>query len=224
MAIRAKTVLKVLLGLLVTVLLIWGGLVAYFTTQSTWAIEELTKPVDGMVMGNPEGALTIVEIVDYRCHYCGRMNRTMKEVVELEPDIRVLIRPVAWVDDQSAPIAKFVLAVAKQGKMAELHNRILGTGTVPDLAMVKRAATEIGVDMAKAESEANSVDVEKLLDRNRKDTISAGFMGVPALIIGGWLYQPSPDALDSVNNLRLKIADSFERLKQENEKNTKGKN
>ncbi|OIN85211.1 MAG: hypothetical protein AUJ12_10115 [Alphaproteobacteria bacterium CG1_02_46_17] len=209
----AKIFLRVLLVTLGILLLGFGGLAGFATYTSNSAISSAEAPVDGMVMGNPEGSLTIVEFVDYRCHYCPIMNATLTEALDQEPNVKVIIRPVGWVDENlSKPIASFVLAAAKQGKAVELHKRLMSLASLPDLDITRSIAQSIGVDVDRAEQDAKGDDIAALLQDNQDYVLNAGFQGIPALVIGGWRYQPDEEGMRSVNGLRIKIADGQERL------------
>lgn len=213
-----RTILRVFLISVGIVLLGVGGLVGYATYLSNVALEKASVPADGQVMGNQAGSLTVVEFVDYRCHFCPIMNKTMEQTLALEPDVRVIIRPVAGVDDLSEGIATFVLATTRQGKFVELHNALMNLPSPPDLATAKSVAASIGVDVARAEKDATDVAVTKAIEENQKYVLDSGFVGIPALIIGGWRYQPSESEMKSVNNLRMIFADAFTRLTQEQDK------
>ncbi len=212
----AKMFLRVFAITLGILLLGFGGLAGFATYTSNTAISHAEKPVDGMVMGNPDGQLTIVEFVDYRCHYCPIMNATLTEALEQEPNVNVIIRPVGWVDENlSKPIASFVLAVAKQGKAVELHKKLMGLSSLPNLDVTKSIAQSLGVDIERAEKDAKGQDIADLLQNNQDYVLNSGFQGIPALVIGGWRYQPDEEGMRSVNGLRMKIADSLERIKKE---------
>lgn len=214
----AKIFLKVLLISLGFLFLSYAGLVTYATYSAKASIREASVEVAGQVMGNPNGKLTVVEFVDYRCHYCPVMNATLEEALRSEPEVKVIVRPVGWVDDLSQPIARFVLATAAQGKMTELHKRLMALSVLPDLETVKTVATSIGVDVAKAEEVANTKEITVSLEANEKFVVNSGLMGIPALIIGGYRYQPDEEGMKSVNGLRMKFADSVERLTKESDK------
>ena len=209
-----KLFLKVVLTSLGFLILAYVGLVIYATHASNVALKEASVPVAGQIMGNPDGTLTVVEFVDYRCHYCPIMNTTLEEALQSEPDVKVIVRPVAWVEKLSIPIAKFVLATAKQGKMPELHSRLMQLGALPDLATVKEIAKSIGVDVAQAEEVAKSKEIEDELQKNQDYVINAGLRGIPALFIGGLPYQPHPNDMKSVNRLRMAFATAVERNKK----------
>ena len=100
----AKIAIRVILVSLTIVVLGIAGLAGLATYMSNSAISKASVAVEGQIMGNPEGTLTVVEFVDYRCHYCPIMNKTLTEALEFEDDIKVIIRPVGWVDDMSKPI------------------------------------------------------------------------------------------------------------------------
>ncbi|HPQ50404.1 MAG: DsbA family protein [Alphaproteobacteria bacterium] len=211
----AKIAIRVILVSLTIVVLGIAGLAGLATYMSNSAISKASVAVEGQIMGNPEGTLTVVEFVDYRCHYCPIMNKTLTEALEFEDDIKVIIRPVGWVDDMSKPIGLFVLATSKQGKSVELHKRLMDLAALPDLDVTKSIAQSIGVDVAKAEQDAKTDQIAQMLQDNQDYVMNAGFQGIPALIIGGWRYQPDDVGMKSVNNLRIKFSDSFKRLKNE---------
>lgn len=209
----AKIFLRVILVTAGLLVLSFVGLVGYVNVMAKIAASEAEVPVAGQVMGNPQGKLTVVEFVDYRCHYCPIMNGTLTESLQYEPDVKVVIRPVGLVDESSAEIARFVMASAKQGKMVELHERLMALSTPAAFDAVREIAAAIGVDVAKAEQDAQSEDIKEQLEGNHDLIANAGFLGVPALIIGGWRFQPnSEDSMTSVNNLRMMFAESFGRL------------
>ncbi|GEM_PF-1588327 len=214
----AKIFLKVVLISLGFLLLAYAGLVTYATYTARAAVREASLDVAGQVTGNPQGTLTVVEFVDYRCHYCPVMNATLEEALRDEPEVKVIIRPVGWVDDLSKPIANFVLATAAQGKMTELHSRLMSLSALPDLETAKTIAASIGIDVAKAEEAANSKEIADAVATNEEYVANSGLMGVPSLIIGGYRYQPDEEGMKSVNGLRMKFADAIERQTKESEK------
>jgi len=213
----AKLFLRVVLISLAILVSTYAVLATYATYSAKQALQAATIEAAGQVAGNPDGKLTVVEFVDYRCHFCPTMNQTLEEAIKTETEVKVIIRPVAWVDDLSAPIAKFILATASQGKMVELHSRLMAMSTMPDLKTVKSIAASIGVDMEKAEQDAAKPDLEKTLEENSEYAVNSGFVGVPALIIGKFRYQPDDAGRKSVNGLRMRFSDALDRMQNEKE-------
>lgn len=212
---------KVLYGLLILMLVIaigFFGLFAYGTYTYKESLKDSAEPVAGMIWGNPQGTVTLVEFVDYRCPHCKIMNRTLQEAVAQEPYVKVIIRPVAWIDrTQSPAIAAFVLAAAKQGKGAELHEKILEQTEQPEIASTKKLAAEIGVDVAQAELDSKLPEIANATTENSSMIINMAGRSVPFLVIGGKPYEPREDEnMRSVNRLRVFLSDALERTQRTN--------
>ncbi|HOO50597.1 MAG TPA: DsbA family protein [Alphaproteobacteria bacterium] len=207
-----KKILRVIFITLGILILALGVLSAYVTWDANRALEQASQPLVEQVMGNPMGEMKIVEFVDYRCHFCPIMNDTLTEALVFEKDVMVIIRPVAWVDQESLPLAKFVLATRKQGKFLDLHKALMAEQGSSDLEKAKTIARSLGIDVEKAEQDAQAPEVEAQLQDNQGMVLRSGFPGIPALIVGGRQYFVDEEKIGSVNALRLEISDAYDRL------------
>ncbi|MFZ4534104.1 MAG: thioredoxin domain-containing protein, partial [Alsobacter sp.] len=52
----------------------------------------LVKSPRNIVVGNPDGDVTLVEFFDYNCGYCKRSLADLREMIKSDPKLRVVIR------------------------------------------------------------------------------------------------------------------------------------
>lgn len=63
------------------------------------------------VGGNPEGDITIVEFMDYRCGYCRRAHPEVAELVRSDGNIRYIIKEFPILGEQSTLSARLAVAI-----------------------------------------------------------------------------------------------------------------
>ncbi len=163
--------------------------------------DDLYAPFPGAVMGNPEGSKVLVEFSDYNCPYCESSLADVQQLIEADPDLKVVMRE--WpIFEGSEGAARMALAAGMQGKYREFHETMFAMGPASP-ATVEAAARAIGLDMDKARADAASEAVSVELVRNLTFAQSLGFNGTPAFIAvetplaGAVGYDRLKEALDN---------------------------
>ncbi|BDI59877.1 DsbA family protein [Qipengyuania nanhaisediminis] len=144
--------------------------------------EDLYEPFPGAVIGNPQGSRTLVEFTDYNCPYCEASLADVVQLVEADPELRVVMRE--WpIFEGSEEAARMALAAALQGKYRAFHEAMFRIGAA-NPGGVDAAARAAGLDLARAREDAASERVSVELARNLTFARSLGFGGTPAFVAG----------------------------------------
>ena len=144
--------------------------------------DAVREPFPGAVLGNPNGSRTLVEFTDYGCTFCRRSVADVEALVAADPELRVVIRE--WpIFDGSEGAARMALAAAKQGRFAAFHRAMFAAGQ-PSPEAVAEAARSAGLDMARAERDAASPEVDAELATTRDLAQRLGFSGTPSWVAG----------------------------------------
>ena len=61
--------------------------------------------------GNPNGDITLVEFVDYRCGYCKKAHNEVEKLLNTDGNIRFVIKEFPILGEDSLELSKFALAV-----------------------------------------------------------------------------------------------------------------
>lgn len=148
--------------------------------------DAVTAPFPGAVLGNPKGKVTLVEFTDFACSFCRQSVAAVEQLIDANPDLRVVIRELPILSPQSADAAKMALAAAEQGKYAAFHNAMYAAGRpAPDT--IAAAARAAGLDMDRAGKTIADPRVEAELARNVEFARRLGFNGTPSWIVGDQL-------------------------------------
>lgn len=152
------------------------------------------------VLGNPDGDITIVEFFDYNCGYCRRVFPSVKELVEGDGNIRVVMREWPILGEESVFAARAALASRKQGKYEEFHNALMGHEGRASQAMVLSLADDLGLDIDQLRADMNGAEVDAHIATSRQLTQSLGLNGTPAFVFGDQLI-PGAIELEQMKEL-----------------------
>lgn len=199
---------KIAIGGFLFLLLAFVGLHFYFFYAAKAAFQDAKIESSALVLGNPQGGLLVVSFADYQCPHCPTLDRVLEKTLPDEPDVKLLVRPVAWMGQTSEEIAALVLGSRAQGKAALLHKRIMEEAKPPSYARAKELAVEVGIDVTKAEEEAEKSNFRAITQKNSTIAVDIGLRSVPSLIIGAMPYAPPPEGMPGVNELRLLFEDA----------------
>lgn len=144
---------------------------------------DVAKPFPGVVLGNPEGKVTLVEFTDYACGYCRQSVAEVDALIAANPDLRVVVRELPILSPASADAAKMALAAGQQGKYAQFHAAMFAAGR-PDEATIEAAARATGLDLEKARAAIADPKLEAELASNLEISRQLGLNGTPSWIIG----------------------------------------
>ncbi len=159
--------------------------------------DELTAAAGVPALGDPAGAVTVVEFFDYRCGYCKRSLDAVRGALA-RAGVRVEMREYPILGPQSVLAAKAALAAARQGAYEGAHLALMEHEGEFDQAAIETIMGELGLDLERLTADMASDEVEALIEANRDLAGRLGVTGTPAfLVLGPGGVEVSPGALDA---------------------------
>lgn len=134
--------------------------------------------------GNAKGDVSIVEFVDYNCHFCKEALVTVQALIEKDDKLHVIFKDLPILGPPSEAAAKWALAAQKQKKYFEFHSAMMKNRSPITDELLEKVAKDIGLNVAQAKKDAESTDVELQIEKNRALAGSLGIGGTPAFVLG----------------------------------------
>lgn len=149
--------------------------------------ETLFRSAHDVVLGNPDGDVTLVEFFDYNCGFCKRALVDILALVEADPELRVVLKEFPVLGQSSLEAAQ--ISIAATGKLspedaAAFHVELLGTRGQIDGARALAVAQEMGLDPEALRAEMRSDRVRAVLTENMQLADRLGLTGTPAWVVG----------------------------------------
>ena len=139
---------------------------------------------DELYIGNKEGKYVLTEFFDFSCGYCKQMAPRLKKLIEKNPDLKVVLKPLAFLSPSSESSARAAIAASKQGKLLDMYVKIMQE-VRPNKDSIKKIAKELKLDMKLYEEDYASEETTKLLARIRKTADNIKVKSVPTLVLNG---------------------------------------
>ncbi|MGE3150972.1 MAG: DsbA family protein [Pseudorhodoplanes sp.] len=149
---------------------------------------ELFESPRNVVVGNPQGDVTMVEFFDYNCGYCKRAMNDMMELLKSDPKLKIVLKEFPVLGPGSVEAAQVAVAVRMQDKTGkkylDFHQKLLSGRGQADKARAMAAAKEAGLDMARLEKDMATDEIRQTLQENFKIAEGLGLNGTPSYVIG----------------------------------------
>ena len=147
----------------------------------------ITDPATSVIIGNPEGDITLVEFMDYNCGFCKRAMEDVTALSKADPKLRVVLKDFPILGPDSVEASRVAVAVKNQlqgPKYFEFHNKLMGVKGKVNAAKALDIAKEAGADIAQVKKDMEAPATKAAIE----DTVALGdrlgLTGTPAFIIG----------------------------------------
>ena len=141
---------------------------------------------DDWVGGNPDGDITVVEFMDYRCGYCRKAYQEVEALVSSDGNIRFVLKEFPILGEQSLLSSQFAIAVRMlygDDAYKAAHDALVtlrGDATAETLA---RLAQELGHDPAAVAGKMASDEVKAVITANHALATTMEINGTPTFVI-----------------------------------------
>jgi protein-disulfide isomerase len=141
-----------------------------------------------VVLGNPQGNVTMVEFFDYNCGFCKHALPDMMTLLKTDPNLKFVLKEFPVLGPGSVEAARVAVAARMQDpsgkKYIEFHQKLLGGRGPADKARALAVAKDVGYDMARIEKDMDSDEVKTTIDENMKLADALGVNGTPSYVVG----------------------------------------
>lgn len=138
------------------------------------------------VLGNPQGAFTIVEFMDYQCGYCRKAFPDLAEMIAQDGDIRLIVKELPILGPGSELAARAAIAteiVSGPEAYATLHDALMQmTGEITDMR-IDTLLTKLGQDPAAIRARMQDPEVTRRINETRALAQTLQINGTPTFIM-----------------------------------------
>lgn len=155
------------------------------------------------VVGNPSGDVTLVELFDYNCTFCKRMMPAIKELVDTDPNLKVMLREFPILSKESVDAARVAILVAQsKADYWAFHEALyLSRGQVSGETALEEAG-RLGLNVEELRADLAAVErTNPVLEQSYEIADKLDVTGTPTFLIG---TEVIPGAV-GVEVLRAKI-------------------
>lgn len=160
------------------------------------------------VAGNPDGDITMVEFVDYRCGYCRKAFPELKQLIEADGNIRLIYKEFPILGQESVVSSRF--AIATQIALGDaayeaMHDTLMTLRANPTPEVLARLADDMGLDSAAILARMDDPEVERRIEENRKLGDRLQISGTPTFVLEDQMlrgYVPLAGMQDIIAEIR----------------------
>ena len=163
-----------------------GPALAEDTEEKVLTEAMVLRDPDIPVAGNPNGDISIVEWYDYNCPYCRKVAPELRQVVEDDGKVRLVLKDWPILGPVSAVAARMALAAKYQDKFVQAHDAMIGVSSKLTEPRIYELLAGAGVDVDRARKDlaTNARAIDGMLARNNETAEGLGFRGTPSFIVG----------------------------------------
>lgn len=138
------------------------------------------------IMGNPDGTITLVEFLDYNCHFCKRAHEDVMRLIAENADVRVVVKDFPVLGPGSLEAAQVAVAFRAQGgDMAAFVDAMMSEeDAAADSALARSVALELGADEAALDLALEDPDLMTPIGEAYSLAEQLDIRGTPAFILG----------------------------------------
>ena len=155
--------------------------------------QDLFQDSHSYVGGNPEGDITVVEFIDYRCGYCRKAHTEVGQLIESDGDIRYIVKEFPILGDQSVIASRFAIATlqvagpdAYEKVNAGFYESFRGDVSVETLTAF---AGSLGIDAEPILAHMDAPEVTKVIEENHLLAQRMQISGTPTFVMGGQMLR-----------------------------------
>lgn len=138
-----------------------------------------------VVLGNPKGDVTLVEMFDYNCSYCRAALPDLATLISEDPKLRVILKQFPILTAGSVDAARVALEVAKTGAdYWTFHQALFSSRGEVDGQTALDEAKTLGLDPAKLKAGMEAPAISAQIQKNYTLAKNLGVSGTPTYIIG----------------------------------------
>lgn len=138
------------------------------------------------VGGNPEGDITLVEFLDYRCGYCKRAHGEVAKLLETDGNIKLIVKEFPILGEQSLLASRFAVAtkqVAGDDAYKQLNDALMAFNGAVTLPALRRLGESFDLDVAAIEAEMDSDAVTQEIAQTRALAQKLQITGTPTFVM-----------------------------------------
>ncbi|MEO0772012.1 MAG: DsbA family protein [Pseudomonadota bacterium] len=148
--------------------------------------DELFNDTHSWVGGNPEGDITLVEFIDYRCGFCRRAAPDVEELVSSDGNIRIIVKEFPILGEQSLTASRFAISAlqtAGDDAYKAVHDALLAfEGEITERSLT-RLADALGLDGGAIADNMDSPDVDQVIADNHNLGRALQINGTPSFVM-----------------------------------------
>jgi len=174
--------------------------------------DEIFRSEHSPVAGNPDGDVTLVEFFDYNCGYCKRMLPALIDLMQSDPNLRVVFKEWPILTEGSAGAARIAhgIQMVAPERYLDFHLELMaqpGGGGGIDKERALAVAESLGIDRKAVEKASRKPEVDEAISENFRVAEALGLRGTPAFVVG---EEVIPGAV-SFEALQERIAEAREK-------------
>jgi protein-disulfide isomerase len=138
------------------------------------------------VIGNANGDITIVEYDDYNCPYCRKVAPEIRQVVQDDGKVRLVLKDWPILGEVSKIAARMALAAKYQDKFVEAHEVLIGVSSRLTEPRIRELLAGAGINMDRLNGDltGKAKEIDAILKRNSDQAEAFEFRGTPSFIVG----------------------------------------
>jgi protein-disulfide isomerase len=136
--------------------------------------------------GNIDGDITIVEYFDYQCPYCRKLEPELRQVVQDDGKVRLVLKDWPILGPVSVIAARMALASKFQDKYIQAHEALIGVNSKLTEPRMRELLAGAGIDIERLDRDlvTNTKAIDAIIARNSDQATAFGFKGTPSFIVG----------------------------------------
>lgn len=142
-----------------------------------------------IVLGNPEGDVTLVEFYDYRCPYCRESHADLNRLLEADPGVRLVLKQFPVKDRPGeTPVslisARLAMVARDQGVFRAFHNAMFEAEPPLTEETVFEIARNVGVDLNGLQDTMSAPEITRHIRETFTLASEIGATGTPTFVMG----------------------------------------